>query len=137
MIAVISRESVGRPRVKTRSPLGRGRKPVGVMSFTSIHVRNLEGISVSGSRPSTGQTRKPPPITDGTPRPHGAQSNSGNSTTTVVDDEPSRKALGCRRAPPAVRDGVSQHGRGRVGIWWWMGALMVADGSANGSGWER
>ena len=23
--------------------------------------------------------------------------------------------MGCRRAPPAVRDGVSQHGRGRVG----------------------
>ena len=25
--------------------------------------------------------------------------------------------MGCRRAPPAVRDGVSQHGRGRVGKW--------------------
>ena len=32
------------------------------------------------------QTRKPPPISDGTPKPHGAQSNSGNSTTMAVDD---------------------------------------------------
>ena len=36
--------------MKTHSPLGRGRKPVGVRSLTSIHMRNLEGITVSGSR---------------------------------------------------------------------------------------
>ena len=65
--------------------------------------------------PATRQTRKPRSITDGTPRPHGAQSISGKSTTTAVDDEPSRKAMGCRKAPTAVRAGVSQHGRGRVG----------------------
>lgn len=77
---------------------------------------------------STLQTRKPRLITDGTPKPHGAQSNSGNSTTTAVDDEPSRKALGSRRAPTAVRAWCGQHGRGwvvkwgcggvpRVGVW--------------------
>ena len=29
--------------------------------------------------------------------------------------EPSRRALGCRRAPTVVHDGDSHHGRGRVG----------------------
>ena len=32
-----------------------------------------------------------------------------------MEDEPSRKAMGCRRTPTAVRAGGSQHGRGRVG----------------------
>ena len=32
-----------------------------------------------------------------------------------MEDEPNRKAMGCRKAPTAVRAGNSQHGRGRVG----------------------
>ena len=65
---------------------------------------------------ATGQTRKPPTITNDTPEPHGAQSKSVISTTTVVEDEPNRKAMGYRKAPTAVRAGCGQHGRGRVGM---------------------
>ena len=66
--------------------------------------------------PAARQTRKPPSITEGTPKPHVAQSIFGKSTSAVADDEPSRKAMGCRRTPTAVRAGFSQHGRGRVGM---------------------
>ena len=70
-----------------------------------------------GARSDLGkeQTRKPPTITNDTPKPHEAQSKSVISTTTAVEDEPNRKAMGYRKAPTAVRAGCGQHGRGRVG----------------------
>ena len=54
------------------------------------------------------------------PRPQsvlGVVSTGAVGWARMTDEvEPNRKAMGCRKAPTAVRAGCGQHGRGRVGM---------------------